>query len=115
MRSLGVYSPNQSARNGTEAVPFFNALPLRLDDIVAKCGGRFPFWFKVFCDLVRALVSQVEIAFRDQEEMEKSPERTFQTRQFPSLSSYFAVPIAILNVNVVWSFSVCRGGRVTVI
>jgi hypothetical protein len=40
----------------------------------AECSGRFPFELKVVCNLVCALVSQVEAAFWDKEE---SPERTF--------------------------------------
>ena len=83
--SQGVYPPD-AVTSTTRPPP--NAPPLHLDDLPAECGGRFPFQLTVVRDLVRALVSQAEITFRDKEEVEKSPERTFQTREF--LSPCFA-------------------------
>lgn len=49
----------------TAPVPLFNALLLHLDDLAAECSNRFPFGLEVVCDVVCALVSQVEITFWD--------------------------------------------------
>ena len=91
----------------------FNALLPHLSDLPVKCGGRSSFGPKVVRNLVSALVSQIEIAFRDQKEVEKSPERTFQTRRFLSPTCAL-VTIATLNMNIVF-FPVRRERQVTVI
>ena len=84
---------------GTAPVPLFNALLLHLVDLTAKCSNRFPFGFQVVCNVICALVSQAEIAFWDQEEVEKSPEWSFQTRQFSFLMPYYVATVVMLNVN----------------
>lgn len=103
-------------REQTEPVPFLNlnALLFHLDNFTAKCSYGFPFGFEVIRNLVRALVSQIEISFRDQEEVEKPLERTFQTRRFPSPAVHFVVIATVLNLHAVW-YSVYRERRVTVI
>ena len=103
-------------RERTAPVPFLNpnALLPHLDNLTAERSCGFPFRFEVIRNLVRALVSQIEISFRDQEEVEKSLQRTFQTRRFPSLAVHFVVIATVLNLHAVWR-SVYRERQVTVI
>jgi hypothetical protein len=101
----------------TQQLPFHypNNVLLHLGDLPAKRGGRFTFALKDVRDLFCALVSQVEIAFWDKEEVEKSPERTIQTCEFPTLAP--GVPVVVENAECARCLlsSARRERRVTVI
>jgi hypothetical protein len=76
--------PTEPEHTPCTPVPSFNVF-LHLSDHPAKCSDRLPFRFEVVRNLVCALVPLVRVAFRDEEKMDKSSERAFQTREFPTL------------------------------
>ena len=103
----GVYETRGVASevgHATAPVPPLNVVLPHLGNLPAKCSGRVPSRLKVVRNFVCALVPQVKIAFWDEEEVEESPERTIQTREFPAL-----VPVVVVTVESAeharWLFS----------